>query len=179
MRSLKEISVGNGWYWLAGAVIAYGGRWLGLWLYMGVIDPLLPVLAWHRTHSRKMQFAEFSLDVPLLWYVPKADFQQPNDISIDKASFPGHFVGSIDLSKSRLGNCIGCFDRARGMWARMYGPSATDFTTYPLASGSMGCLYHEISPDFVTMACVSEKTGSKLRFLGSKQDYLKLHDIVH
>jgi hypothetical protein len=158
--------------------------YVGLWLYVTAIDPLLPVLAWHRAHSRKMQFAEFSLDVPLLWYVLKADFQQPNDISIDKAIFSGHFVGSIVLSKSRLGNCIGCFDRARGMWARMYGPSATHFTTYPLASGSMGCLYHEIGPheigpDFVTMTCVSEKTGSRLRFLGSKQDYLKLHDIVH
>jgi hypothetical protein len=66
------------------------------------------------------------------------------------------------------------------MWARMYGASATTSTmTYRLASGSMGCLYHEIGPDFVTMTCISEKTGSMLRFLGSKQDYLKLHDIVH
>ncbi len=175
MRSFKEISVGNGWYWLVGVVIAC----VGLWLYVAVIDPLLPVLAGHRTHSKKMQFAEFSLDVPLLWHVPKADYQQPNDISIDKAFFPGHFVGSIVLSKSRFGSCIGCFDRARAMWTRMYGASDTTPITYRLASGSMGCLYHETGPNFVTLWCLSEKTGSTLRFLGSKQDYLKLHEIVH
>ncbi len=174
MRSLKEISVGNGWYWLADAVFAY----VGIWFYLAIVYPILPALAWHRTHSRKMQFADFSLNVPLLWYVPKADFQQPNDISIDKAIFPRHFVCSIVLSKSRSGSCNGCFDRSREMWAKMYGAFDTTPITYRLASGSMNCLYHEISPSFVTMTCISVETGSALRFLGSKQDYLKLHDIV-
>jgi hypothetical protein len=174
MRSPKEISVGNGWYWLAGVIAAL----VGLWFYVAIILPVLPAIAWHRTHSSKMQFAEFSLDVPLLWYVPKADFQQPNDISIDKAIFPRHFVGSIVLSRSKSGSCIGCFDRARDMWSRIYGAPDPTSTTYRLASGSMGCLYHEISPYFVTMMCINEKTGSALQFLGSKQDYLKLHDIV-
>ena len=175
MRSPKEISVGNGWYWLAGVLAVL----VGLWFYAAIILPVLPAIAWHRTHSSKMQFAEFSLDVPLLWYVPKADFQQPNDISIDKAIFPRHFVGSIVLSRSKSGNCIGCFDRAREMWSRIYGASDPTSTTYRLASGSMGCLYHEISPYFVTMMCINEKTGSALEFLGSKQAYLKLQDIVH
>lgn len=125
-----------------------------------------------------MQFAEFHLDVPLLWYVPKADFQQPNDISIDKAIFRGHFVGSIVLSKSKSGSCVGCFDRARTMWERMYGASDTTPRNYSLQSGSMGCLYHETRPS-VTMWCIDEKTGSSLTFLGSKQDYLRLHEIVH
>jgi hypothetical protein len=174
MRSLKEVSVGNGWYWLAGAVFAY----VGIWFYLAIVDPILPALAWHRTHSRKMQFAEFSLNVPLLWYVPKADFQQPNDISVDKAIFPRHFVGSIVLSKSRSGSCVGCFDRASKMWARMYRVSATIRTTYPLASGSMDCLYHEESPSFVSMWCINEKTGSSLHFVGSKRDYLLLNEMV-
>lgn len=174
MRSLKQISVGNGWYWLAGTAIVL----VAVWAYVALVSPILPAIAWHRTHPRRMQFAEFNLNVPLLWYVPKADFQQPHDISIDKAIFPRHFVGSIMLSKSRSGSCIGCFDRAREMWARMYRASATVPTTYRLAAGSMDCLYHEISPYFVTMMCVSEKTGSALQFLGSKQDYLRLHDIV-
>jgi len=174
MRSPKEISVGNGWYWLAGVIVAL----VGLWFYVAIILPVLPAIAWHRTHSSKMQFAEFSLDVPLLWYVPKADFQEPNDISIDKAIFPRHFFGSIVLSRSRSGSCIACFDRARDVWSRIYGASDPTSTTYRLASGSMGCLYHEISPYFVTMMCINEKTGSALQFLGSKQDYLKLHDIV-
>jgi hypothetical protein len=178
VRALKEISVGNGWYWLAGVAIAL----VGTWAYFAIVSPILPALAWHVTHSRKMQFAAFSLDVPLLWSVPKADYQQPNDISIDEATyviFPRHFSGSIVLSKSRSGSCIGCFDREREMWARMYGASDTTPITYRLASGEMACLYHEISPSFVTMTCVNEKTGSGLEFLGSKQDYLKLHDIVH
>lgn len=174
MQSPKAISVGNGWYWLAGAIAAL----VGLWFYAAIILPILPAIAWHRTHSSKMQFAEFSLDVPLLWYVPKADFQQPNDISIDRAIFPRHFVGSILLSRSKSGSCIGCFDRARDIWSRIYGASDPTPTTYRLASGSMACLYHEISPYFVTMMCINEKTGSALQFLGSKHDYLKLHDIV-
>lgn len=174
MRSLKEISVGNGWYWLAGAVIAYGG----LWLYMAVIDPLLPVLAWHRTHSRKMQFAEFSVDVPLLWYLPES-IQGSNSIFINKAFFAKRFAGSIALSKSKSGSCIDCFDSERRGWARLYGASATISTTYRLASGSMDCLYHQISPYVVEMHCINEKTGSTFGYLGSKQSYLKLHDIVH
>jgi hypothetical protein len=129
-----------------------------------------------------MWFADFHLDVPLFWYVPEADVQQLNDISsvgIYKAVFPRQIVGSIVLAKSRAGSCIGCFDRAREAWVKMYGPSDATPKTYPLASGSMDCLYHETSPYSVTMTCISEKTGSALEFFGSKQDYLKLHEIVH
>src|ERR1700730_13891626 len=97
MRSLKEISVGNGWYWLAGVIVALAG----FWLYMTVVDPVLPALAWHRTHSREMQFDEFSLDVPLLWYVPKADFQQPNDIEIEKAAYYRYPISSIQLVRGK------------------------------------------------------------------------------
>ena len=177
MRSLKEISVGNGWYWLAGAAIVYLAAWVAVWVYGNAVGPLLPVLAWHRTHPRKMQFAEFNLDIPPLWYVPKADYQQPNDISIDKARFPGHSIGTILLSKSKSGSCVGCFDRARTMWARMYGTSDTTPRTFSLESGQMGCLYHEVSPS-VTMWCINEKTGSWLAFDGSKKDFLRLPEIV-
>src|ERR1700733_11486502 len=95
MRSPKAISVGNGWYWLAGAIVAL----VGLWFCVAVARPVLPTLMWHRTHSRKMHFAEFRLDVPLLWSVPKADFQLPDDISIEKAILPGRGYSSITLSR--------------------------------------------------------------------------------
>lgn len=178
MRSLREISVGNGWYWLAGAAIAYAA----VWAYVAFLSPILPVLAWHGTHSRTMHFADFHLDVPLFWYVPKAGVQQLNDISsvgIYKAVFPRQIVGSIVLSKSRAGSCTGCFERDREVWVKMYGPSNATPITYPLAYDSMDCVYHEISQSFVTMSCISDRTGSALEFFGSKQDYLKLHDIVH
>lgn len=109
MRSPKEISVGNGWYWLAGAIVAL----VGLWFYVAVVRPVVPALEWHRTLSRKMQFADFSLDVPLLWRIPKADFQQPNDISIDKVILPGDRLrSSIGLTRpsfwSGIVNLMGC-----------------------------------------------------------------------
>ena len=162
--------VGTGWLAPSSLLLVSGSMW------QSSIPSYRRLPGIGRTHGR--QFAEFSLDVPLLWHVPKADFQQPDNISIEKAVFPRHFVGSIVLSKSRSGSCTGCFDRAREMWARMYGASGTVPTTFRLASGPMDCLYHEISLYFVTMTCISEKTGSALQFLGSKQDYLNLPDIV-
>lgn len=177
MRSPREISVGN-------ELVLVGWRHPHCCWYLVLCGSRrfpsyrrLPGIG--HIHGRcNLLSSEFSLDVPLLWHVPKADFQQPDNISIEKAVFPRHFVGSIVLSKSRSGSCTGCFDRAREMWARMYGASGTVPTTFRLASGPMDCLYHEISLYFVTMTCISEKTGSALQFLGSKQDYLNLHDIV-
>jgi hypothetical protein len=84
MRSPKEISVGNGWYWLAGVLVAL----VGLWFYAAVVDPILPALAWHRAHSRKMQFAEFRLDVPLLWSVPRQTFNSPTTSALRRQFFP-------------------------------------------------------------------------------------------
>jgi hypothetical protein len=182
MRSPKASSVGNGWYWLAGVLAALVG--LGFYLsiirpILAIIRPILPALAWHGTHSRTMQFAEFHLDVPLFWYVPSGDIRQPNDIStvgVYKAIYPGQFFGSIVLLKSKPGSCTGCFDRSREAWAKMYGASAATPITFPLASDSMKCLYHEMSP-YVSMSCFREKKGAALEFYGSKQDYLKLHDM--
>jgi hypothetical protein len=186
MRSPNEISVGNGWYWLAGVILAL----VGWWSYLAIIRPVLPVLAWHRTHSRTLQFAEFHLDVPLFWYVTQADFQQPDDISIDKAILPGRGYSSITLlrppSSARTdGTEPGAIwpmrdEEWRGdeqTWAKIFGASSTTRMTYRLADGSMDCLYKK-AESFVTMSCFNKKTGSSLEFIGTKRDYSKLHDIV-
>lgn len=175
MRSLKEISVGNGWYWLAGVILAL----VGLWFYVAVVDPILPAIAWHRTHSRKMQFAEFRLDVPLLWSVPKADFQQPDEISIEKAILPGdRLSSSIDLAKTSHWD-RGLIDvRTKELMESFPAWSEPKRLTYVLASGPMDCSYQQALNSLVQMSCFSETTGSTLFFLGSKQDYLLLHDIV-
>jgi hypothetical protein len=172
MRSPKAISVGNGWYWLAGVLV-------GLWFYVAIILPVLPAIAWHRTHSRKMQFAEFRLDVPLLWSVPKADFQQPNDISIDKATLPrNRFPSSIFLTRTSQWD-RGLIDvRTKELMESYPAWSEPKRLTYALASGPMDCSYRQALNSLVQMSCFSERTGSTLFFLGSKRDYLQLHDIV-
>jgi hypothetical protein len=175
MRSPKAISVGNGWYWLAGVLAAL----VGLWFYVAIILPVMPAIAWHRTHSSKMQFAEFSLDVPLLWSVPKADFQQPNDISVDKAILPGdRFPSSIFLTRT-LDWDRGRIDlRNKELMESFPAWSEPKRLTYRFVSGPMDCSYRVALNSLVQMSCFNETTGSTLLFLGSKQDYLKLHDIV-
>jgi hypothetical protein len=176
MRSPREISVGNGWYWLAGAGIAL----LSTWFYVSVINPILPALEWHRTHSPKMQFADFSLDVPLLWRIPKADFQQPNDISIDKVILPGdRLPSSIGLTRPSFWS-RGIVDlESKNLMEPLPGWTDTTRLPYRLTSGSMECFYRETRNHlFVMMDCINEETGSTLNLLGSKGDYSKLHDIV-
>jgi hypothetical protein len=175
MRSPKEISVGNGWYWLAGAIVAL----VGLWFYVAVARPVLPTLMWHRTHSRKMHFAEFRLDVPLLWSIPKADFQLPDDISIEKAILPGHRLHSfIFLTRTSHWDRELIDVRSKELMESFPAWSEPKPLTYALASGPMDCSYRQALNSLVQMSCFSERTGSRLLFLGSKQDYLKLHDIV-
>ena len=176
MRSPKAISVGTGWYWLAGVLAAL----VGLWFYVAVVDPILPAPAWHRAHSRKMQFAEFSLDVPLLWYVPKADFQQPDDIDIDKATYNLASRSSIRLSRGKKALCAGCTERATDVMRSLGMDMRLSHTTYALPAETMDCTYGSSqNGSRILMWCFGEKTNAVLMFDGTKSDFGKLREIVH
>lgn len=188
MRSPKEISVGNGWYWLAGAIVAL----VFIWLYAAVVRPILTPLAWHRSHHTKMQFAEFHLDVPPLWYVPEVDYyRQPDKISVENARLPG--LGSSLISLARTPASFRSVDPEsmwpmeneewtdeERSWTKMFGPSLTARITYNLAGYLMPCSYKtNRSGTLVTLSCYNKSTGSRLEFIGTKRDYSKLHEIVH
>lgn len=176
MRSLRQISVGNGWYWLAGVILAYAG----IWFYLAIVDPMLPALAWHRTHSRTMQFAEFHLDVPLLWYVPKADFQQPDTIDIDKATFNLASRTSIYLSRGKGAPCAGCTGRATDVMRLLQMDTRLSQTTYSLPSEMMDCTHGTSrNGSRILMWCFGEKTNATLMFDGTTSDFGKLREIVH
>jgi hypothetical protein len=151
-----------------------------MWTYLTVISPILPAIAWHRTHSRKMRFAEFSLDVPLLWYVPKADFQQPDDIDIDKATYNLASRSSIRLSRGKKAPCAGCTGRATDMMRLLKMDTRLSQTMYSLPAETMDCTYGASRNGLrILMWCFGEKTNAALIFDGTKSDFEKLHDIVH